>query len=97
MLAAGLSFAAIHGVFLLAGQFNRTLAVVWPGGFYRAGDLSLWRVLGLVPADEIPSFAFPNVLATVDALMVGFALALGVLVGLRLAVPVLERWRRAEV
>lgn len=89
LLTAVLSFVLVQWVFVAAGDKGPGIAVSWSGGFYRAEfePLSWW---GAGPDRVLHWY---DGLALLDAALVGLVLVIGLVLGLRAAGHLLERWR----
>ena len=90
---AAFIFVLLHSIFIALGDIDRSIAIVWPGRTYRTAfnpfrETWPWQQL----MEAIPLWF--NLLALVDAALVGFVLAMGMMVGMRQANRFLDYWRR---
>lgn len=93
---AGIIFVLLHGTFIALGNIDRSIAIVWPGRTYRTAFNPLretwpWQQIMVT----LPSWF--NLVALLDAALVGFILAIGMLLGMRQASRFLDYWHRLVV
>ncbi|MFQ5343223.1 MAG: CHAT domain-containing protein, partial [Anaerolineae bacterium] len=91
--AAALIFVLVHRVFIALDYIDRSIPIIWDGGFYRAeltryGNLVWWQRF----MDRYPQQWF-NFVAQLDAALVGIVLTLGTALGLQKAAEWLAKWQ----
>lgn len=90
---AGIIFVLLHGAFIVLGNIDRSIAIVWPSRTYRTAFnpyRETWPWQQIMAA--VPSWF--NWVALLDAALVGFVLAIGMMIGMGQASRFLASWHR---